>query len=569
MDEGFLGFIAELFDGGHIQIGGEFVELGVQSVETLKLPRKNCGARHVQTRKDKRFSSLKLRTCLSMKHLSILLSVICLSIYASKAQAQVTSLTMNSDSGDYIGQGQFYFFTPADGNFTASQNYDQGVSLSFGTPNFSEWWNLDFAAPNNQLLTVGTYSGAARFPFQASNQPGLSVDGDGRGCNTLTGSFTVLEVSYGSGTAINSFDAIFEQHCEGETPALRGEIRYNAHPVVNVTAPSRVTVTEGQNVNFTVTAVDASSSHVALSATGVPNGATFTDNGNNTGTFNWPSSTAGAYLLTFQGDNGSGNVGATYTDLVVSVQNDDFNNAIVIPSIPFSKSQDVTNATMALDDPYSCSYPSQTVWYAYTPNTNIRLEANTFGSNYDTVLSVYTGSRGALTEVACNDDANGTLQSRVRFDATAGTTYYFMVGSFYPGASPADLVFNLLEGPPPLTIAPSVTKFGSVSPTTGIATISGSVNASQSTYVTIYGELKQMHGGTPITAFFSTFVPCNPGNNSWSVSMESVGSLFHGRSSALFTGGKATVSGTADAFDPDTGEEIDRPISATITLRGK
>jgi len=29
------------------------------------------------------------------------------------AQAQVTSLTMTSDAGDYIGGGQFYFYTPA------------------------------------------------------------------------------------------------------------------------------------------------------------------------------------------------------------------------------------------------------------------------------------------------------------------------------------------------------------------------------------------------------------------------------------------------------------------------
>jgi hypothetical protein len=46
------------------------------------------------------------------------------------------------------------------------------------------------------------------------------------------------------------------------------------------------------------------------------------------------------------------------------------------------------------------------------------IEANTFGSDYDTTLSVYTGSRGALTQIACNDDAD-LLQSLVRFNATA------------------------------------------------------------------------------------------------------------------------------------------------------
>ena len=35
------------------------------------------------------------------------------------ALAQVTSLTMTSDAGDYIGQGQTYNFSPVDGSFTA------------------------------------------------------------------------------------------------------------------------------------------------------------------------------------------------------------------------------------------------------------------------------------------------------------------------------------------------------------------------------------------------------------------------------------------------------------------
>lgn len=505
-----------------------------------------------------------------LRNLPIILGVL---VWGSTAQAQVTSLTLNSDPGDYIGGGQFLFFTPADGTFGAYQNYDQGVSLSFNTPSFDHFWYLDFAAPNNQPLTIGTYTGATRFPFQASTEPGLAIYGDGRGCNTLTGSFQVLEVSYGANGAVDSFDAIFEQHCEGFTPALRGEIRYNAHPVVNVTAPSRLTVIENQNVNFTVSATDVLSRHVALTATGVPTGASFVDNGNNIGTFNWTptSGQGGPYLLTFQGDNLSGNIGATYTQINViplPPPNDDFDNATVVPSMPFSVSENATNATVAPDDPFGCAGRNQTVWYAFTPNTNIRLEANLFGSNYDTTLSVYTGSRAALTQVACSDDSNNTLQSRVRFDAVAGTTYYFMASSFYPVSS-ANLVFNLLQAPPPLTIAPSVTQFGSVSPTTGTATVSGFVTSSQPTFVTISGQLKQMQGGTPISGFFSVFVPCTAETNPWSVTIRSVPALFHGRSTALFTGGRANVSATAEAFDPDTGEVIQRNLSATITLRGK
>jgi hypothetical protein len=505
-----------------------------------------------------------------MKRIRILLIVFVSLLLGAKAHGQVTSLTLNSDSGDFVGQGQFLFFTPADGPFIAQQNSDQGASFSFNTPTFDHFWHLDFAAANSQFLAVATYTGAARFPFQTSSQPGLSVFGDGRGCNTLTGSFQVLEVSYGAGSTINSFDAIFEQHCEGAVPALRGEVRYNAHPVVNVTAPSRLTAVINQNVNFIVSATDASSRHVVLTAAGVPAGASFVDNGNNTGTFNWTPSTSqtGTYLLTFQGNNLSGNLGATYTQINVippPPTNDDFSNATVVPSIPFTVSEDATNATTASDDPF-CFGRNQTVWFTFTPNTNIRLEANTFGSNYDTTLSAYTGTRGSLTQIACNDDAGGTVQSRVRFDAVAGTTYYFMASSLFPVSS-ANLTFNLLQAPPPLTIAPSVAQFGSVDPTAGTATLFGSVACSQPTFVTISGQLKQMHAGTPISGFFSVFVPCT-GTTPWSVTIQTVPALFHGRSVALFVGGKANVAATAFAFDPDTGEFIQRSLSVTVTLRG-
>jgi hypothetical protein len=488
--------------------------------------------------------------------------------WSAPVHAQVTSLTFISDPGDYIGQGQFLFFTPTDGTFGAQQNSGQGVSVSFNS--LDHFWYLDFAAPNNQPLTVGSYTGAARFPFQASNQPGLAIYGDGRGCNTDTGSFQVLEITYGANNDITAFDAHFEQHCEGATPALRGEIRYGAHVVVNVTAPSHLTAIQNQNLNFTVTATDAQQRHVVLTATGLPPGSTFVDNGNNTGTFNWtpPGGAAFNYVIKFQGNNQAGNIGSTYTQLSVippPPPNDDFDHPTVVPSIPFAQSYDATNATVAADDPF-CFGRNQTLWFKYTPSSNIRIEANTFGSTFDTTLSVYTGARGSLAQIACNDDSGGTLQSRVRFDAVAGTTYYFMVSSLYP-VPLASVLFNVVEAPPPFSFVPSVLQFGSVSPTTGMATINGSVNCTSPSFVTISGQLKQMHGGTSISGYFSAFVPCD-GTTAWAAGVSSQTALFHGRSVALFVGGKASITASASAFDPDTGEYKQVNFSGTITLRG-
>jgi hypothetical protein len=508
-----------------------------------------------------------------MKRICIFLFVLAISVLTATANAQVTSLSLTGEPGDFVLGNQSKFLTPADGTFNVSENFDNGVSLFFSGNQLGEFWLVDFAAPNNQLLTVGTYTGATRFPFQAFSEPGLSIAGDGAGCNTLTGNFTVLEINYGPGGSIISFDATFEQHCEGVAAALRGELRFNAHPTVSLTAPSHLTVIENNNVNFTVTATDAQSRHVVLSATGLPAGATFVDNGNNTGTFNWtPTSVqTGNFFVTFRGDNLSGDTGVAVTQISVILPpppNDDFNSPTVIPSMPFTVSQNVTNATTAPDDPF-CVGRTQTVWFSFTPSQNMRLEANTFGSNYDTTLSVYTGARGALTQLACNDDSNGSVQSRVRFDAVAGTTYFFMVSSFsfFP-VSAANLTFNLVPAPPALAITPSVTQFGAVDPSTGAATISGFVSCTQPAFVTISGQLKQSHGGTPLSGFFSAFVPCN-GTTPWSATIQTTVSLFHGRSVDLFTGGKADVTATASAFDFENGVFVQRNLAVTIILRGK
>ncbi len=113
--------------------------------------------------------------------------------------------------------------------------------------------------------------------------------------------------------------------------------------------------------------------------------------------------------------------------------NDDFDNARLISGLPYTDSMDTFLATSALDDPTDC-VAIKSVWYVFTPSADLLIEANTFGSDFDTMLAVYTGMRGSLSlvEGACNDDFDGR-NSRLSFHVTANTTYYFMVGS-YSGA---------------------------------------------------------------------------------------------------------------------------------------
>ena len=129
-----------------------------------------------------------------------------------------------------------------------------------------------------------------------------------------------------------------------------------------------------------------------------------------------------------------------------AVPNDLCSTATTVMSLPYSATTAVTAATTSSSDPTpSCGNRSRakSVWYRYTPTFSRIVTADTFGSNYDTILSLYTGSCGALQPVlgACNDNANGTLQSRITFTAWAQRTYYFMVTS--STGSGTTSVFNM------------------------------------------------------------------------------------------------------------------------------
>lgn len=99
---------------------------------------------------------------------------------------------------------------------------------------------------------------------------------------------------------------------------------------------------------------------------------------------------------------------------------------------------DATGETGEPDHWYS--EPFRSVWYYWTAQTNEMMEFNTFGSNFDTTLAVYTGSAiDQLNLIAANDDNYGR-QSQVIFSATAGQTYYIAVDGY--GGSDGDIVLN-------------------------------------------------------------------------------------------------------------------------------
>lgn len=137
-----------------------------------------------------------------------------------------TMLLVDSDAGSWVGQGRYYKYSLLDGPFSVSVYPSNMIHIDFHTPTYSPRWTLSFSAPNGELISVGTYTGASGLSVSSSDFPT---------CTTSNNSFDVREITYGADGQVVSFWAIFEQHCYGEVPALRGEIRINANAPNSVT----------------------------------------------------------------------------------------------------------------------------------------------------------------------------------------------------------------------------------------------------------------------------------------------------------------------------------------------
>jgi hypothetical protein len=122
---------------------------------------------------------------------------------------------------------------------------------------------------------------------------------------------------------------------------------------------------------------------------------------------------------------------AAVSPVLAAPLNDNFAQAIVLRGLIVSTTGDNLGASTEPGEPsHAGSANSASVWWRWTAPSSGPAIITTFGSSFDTVLAVYTGlTVSNLSLVAANDDFNGT-QSRVEFQAAAGTTYHIAVGGW-------------------------------------------------------------------------------------------------------------------------------------------
>lgn len=110
--------------------------------------------------------------------------------------------------------------------------------------------------------------------------------------------------------------------------------------------------------------------------------------------------------------------------------NDNFTSATSVSGGTWTISGSSFNATRETDEPnHGATSGYSSVWFSWSPTVSGMYTLSTSGSGFDTLLGVYTGTDFTdLTQVAANNNSTtGVTWSKVRFTATAGTTYYFAV----------------------------------------------------------------------------------------------------------------------------------------------
>jgi N-acetylneuraminic acid mutarotase len=140
--------------------------------------------------------------------------------------------------------------------------------------------------------------------------------------------------------------------------------------------------------------------------------------------------------------------------VVPAVFGDDFDAAVAITGAR-TTSNDTRGATQAPDDPVPlCPLSGSlstnwgaSVWYRYVASAPGALHVDSEGSTYDTVIAVWTGARGSLEPVTCNNDSSASVSwSAVDFPVEPNVTYYIEVSDFQNPSPGGELVLTSRTG---------------------------------------------------------------------------------------------------------------------------
>jgi hypothetical protein len=157
-----------------------------------------------------------------------------------QAAEAATTLSYISSPQSWIGLGESVSVGVEDGfEFTLTSNANN--QAYFWINNFQNspdpWsarsWGLNLVGTIEESPSPDTHDSS--MPFQGNSSSLVDFWGNGRGNNSSTGSFTILDASYADDGTVLSFAADFTQYDEGHLNRWnKGAIRYNSDVPVNL-----------------------------------------------------------------------------------------------------------------------------------------------------------------------------------------------------------------------------------------------------------------------------------------------------------------------------------------------
>jgi hypothetical protein len=327
--------------------------------------------------------------------------------------------------------GSSYGSTP-----TSTSGTVTSPSISFGTSHFTvEMW-VDFNS------TTGTYMLFA----VSTHYLGLYVNASKLGVNTANGD------QYGCalpGSGVHHIVVVMpnNQSTTNTTIYIDGVSQTLSQTGPASSAPSVGTAT------FNV-------SNSPLGGLGVPNGVYIDE------------------VAVYSGTLSSSRVVAHYSAGLTST--DLFANAAPL-QLGVTRAISTTGFGTEASEPLTCPVAA-TAWLTFTPTHDGVYQIDTIGSNYDTGLSVYTGTALAnLARLAYDDDSGGSTTSRLVLELIAGVQYYVQAGA---GPSAGTTTGALLVS---VTSTSAYNGWGSGSLSPGTAN-ANQINAGTAFYTTLPGQ---------------------------------------------------------------------------------
>lgn len=233
--------------------------------------------------------------------------------------------------------------------------------------------------------------------------------------------------------------------------------------------------------------------------------------------------------------------------------NDSILRPVQVSIIPATYTLDTSEATATAADGKCVRGAS--VWYRYRPAFTANGRVSTIGSDYDTYLAVFRGTRANRTLIACNDDrVDLAAAAGVRF--VTGYTYWIAVSACCSRAATgghAEIRFTRPRAAAVTTTIDAVDT-GTAS---GRLYVSGTTSCATPSQASVWFVASQRVGTNVARGEAGTTFWCLPDPTSWRLPVDSA-------TTWAFQTGSATIDADSSAWDGFTGATSEVLTTTTV-----